>query len=75
MSTYEKCWKPAKNLGKSIKSVNIQGISLNNWINKESQSTLFKELMSLESINEKKIAGSKSNKTFNSIYLDEITYF
>ena len=50
-------------LGKSIKCITITGIALNNWINKKEKKTLLEELMSLESIYEKKVAGKK-DKTF-----------
>lgn len=53
-------------LGKSLKSVSVHGIQLNNWTSKKHH-TLFRQLMLVESLYDKQLASSPSDSksTFN----------
>ena len=51
-------------LGKLLTSTVIVGVGLNNWASLEKQSTLLRELMSVQSITEKKIMKGKTTTIF-----------
>ena len=51
-------------LGKALLCTTIVGVGLNNWTSMEKKSTLLKELMSVESITEKKIMKGNKEKNF-----------
>ena len=51
-------------LGKSLTSTVVTGVGLNNWVNLREKYTLLRELMSVESITEKKIMKGKTASKF-----------
>ena len=51
-------------LGKSLTSTVIHGVGLNNWTSSKKTSTLFRDLMSVESITEKTIVKGKNTTKF-----------
>ena len=51
-------------LGKSLTSTVIHGVGLNNWTSSKKTSTLFRDLMSVESITEKIIVKGKNTTKF-----------
>lgn len=51
-------------LGKSIRSITISGIQVCNWADKTNKLTFLRELMSIESLHEKKVIKSKKVTSF-----------
>ena len=51
-------------IGSNIKSITITGIQILNWADKHKEYTLHRELMQVESINEKKVINSNGTSNF-----------
>ena len=62
--TLENHARKQTSLGKSLRSIVVYGTQLNNWANSKKSSTLFQELMGVESITTKKVVKGTKTSTF-----------